>query len=1516
MRLAWKIFRAFVSVLLLLAVVVPAALYVLLSVDGVQNRVRSIAATELSRLLGADVGIEQVRIHPFNRLSVRGMSLCLDGDTLASVGHVSAGFELYHFLHTGELVIDYALVDAANLRVTRTEPGAPLNVQPILDHLKSDKPREDKPFELKINTVILRRGALSYDVLSEPEPEPARFDANHILVHDLAVNAYIPQLSNDVYHIELDHLSFSERSGLELNRMKAETEISQRGIRVEGLGIDLNDSHLSFEPIILPYNGFDDIAAALHREKVSIRTSADCRLNLADASPFVPILSETDLKLLFGLRAHGNLDAVQVERLTLRDADGGKLAVNLSASAQNLTQRDSLEYDLSNCSMVFDGRELSEHLAPFAPAATLATLNRIPVTGLNLKASGTLQNGELTLKSDGEAGALAVTGDYRTTAEGMRLSGLIDLNNFNAGLITANPQLGLASAEASGWVVLKHGVRRADAKIDIERFDFRSYPFSNVSATAKMTSTKQAEINLTVDDPALALLAYFFYDARGEVPSIGTTASLAYADLNALGLDKKRAGYHFGAKLTAELQGQGVDDLSGEVNVFDVSWLDDNHHGVRLPKLRITANPIDNEPGITLESALVNGSLKGRYTLSALPSTLTALAADYMPALFGDKKPELPADKVNDFTFNFTLSPSDEISRFFELPVAVVYDTEISGEVNSTARRASLSVEAPYLRQGNKIIENTNVYVRLDAADEKSMIYATTQFPTKKGDMAVSTLINAMNNRIDTRIDWMIDRLIPINGSFDFSTEILGLTYGPSSTGLPLEARVNFNPGTINFGDETWAIQSSAIQLGPECIDVSNFGLDAGTQSINIDGRISRESTDSLAIALHHVALLPIFETLEIDKAMISGRATGTFTARDLLGGAPVLECPRLRVDGIGYNRCTIGDADIYAAWMNDKKSFFLDADIVGPENKHSHIVGDIYPMDEALDIDFSASEVPVGFLRPFMEAFTSDISGFASGHCRLFGTFKEIDLEGDVYADNVKIKIDFTNTYYIATDSVHIRPGEIKLDNITIRDIEGHTAKLNGEVGHTFFKAPTFRFDITEAHNFLSFNGTPKENPDWYGKIYGNGGASVSGEPGVVNINVNMTTAPGSSFTFELSDRLDAEDYSFITFRDATPDSLKIPDKALDDVPEIVRALQQGLQQAEEDAPSAYNMDIRVGITKDARMTLVMDPTAGDEIKATGEGNLRMTYHSVDNDLAMWGSYTVDEGSYRFTLQDIIIKDFIIKQGSEIKFDGDPYGVKTSLEAYYATNANLSDLDKSFLQDKDLNRTNVPVHALMKVTGDVREPEIKFDLEFPTLNQDTYRKVRSIVSTEDMMNRQIIYLLALNRFYTPDYMESTTKGSELFSVASSTISSQLSSMLGKLSDNWSVAPNLRSDRGDFSDVEVDVTLSSRLLNNRLLFNGNFGYRDKSLNTNQFIGDFDIEYLLNKRGTWRLKAYNRYNDRNYYLRSAQTTQGVGIIFRRDFDNLFSFLRKKRSEAAPTDSTATEAAKKEDVPQKD
>ena len=65
------------------------------------------------------------------------------------------------------------------------------------------------------------------------------------------------------------------------------------------------------------------------------------------------------------------------------------------------------------------------------------------------------------------------------------------------------------------------------------------------------------------------------------------------------------------------------------------------------------------------------------------------------------------------------------------------------------------------------------------------------------------------------------------------------------------------------------------------------------------------------------------------------------------------------------------------------------------------------------------------------------------------------------------------------------------------------------------------------------------------------------------------------------------------------------------------------------------------------------------------------------------------------------------------------------------------------------------------------------------------------------------------------------------------------------------------------------------------------------MNNNSFIGDFDIEYLLNKSGNIRLKAYNRYNEQKYYLRSSLTTQGVGVVLMRDFDDIFSFWKRWR-----------------------
>ena len=423
-----------------------------------------------------------------------------------------------------------------------------------------------------------------------------------------------------------------------------------------------------------------------------------------------------------------------------------------------------------------------------------------------------------------------------------------------------------------------------------------------------------------------------------------------------------------------------------------------------------------------------------------------------------------------------------------------------------------------------------------------------------------------------------------------------------------------------------------------------------------------------------------------------------------------------------------------------------------------------------------------------------------------------------------------------------------------------------------------------------MCFDTNNKINPDWYGKIYASGGGTLRGRPGVVSMMLDVSTTANSDFTFVLSETQTASDYEFLTFSDRRKTELEEISGTVD--PE--EQFKKSLPKPESDRPSLFSMDIRCSVTPAARMTLVMDPKAGDRIVARGGGPMQISYNTDSDEMQIYGKYTLEEGNYNFSLQDLILRDFKIYSGSNISFNGDPMQGVLDITAAYRVNTNLSDLDKSFSTDRDLNRTNVPVDALLKVNGDMRSPEITFDIALPTLTQDVERKVKSIISTDDMMNRQIIYLLALNRFYTPEYMGSTSNGGgELASVASSTLSSQLSSFMGQLTDKISLAPSFRSDKGDFSDMEVDVALSSRLLDNRLLINGNFGYRDRATSQSTFVGDFDIEYLLNKNGNLRLKAYNHFNDQNYYLRSALTTQGIGVIYRRDFDNPFTFLKRKK-----------------------
>ncbi|MCM1484142.1 MAG: translocation/assembly module TamB [Muribaculaceae bacterium] len=1518
MKWAYKILRALLLLAISLAVVVPATLYVLLSLSSVQEGICHRAESELSRLLGITVDIDHISLSPFNRVTLHGMSVYASAaDTMLSVDRLGAGISL-NSLIKGRIVVNYAEIIGLEARIHRATPGSPLNIQPIIDALKpKDKNKPPKAFDFRINTVVIRRSAVSYDVLSEPST-PGRFNPNHIQATDFRADLQLPRMANDDFTIDLRRLALAESCGLVLENLSGYFHIAQNSTVINGLSVRLPYTVLDFKDMEFRYTSLSALGQELRSMDFDVALKGGSRIATADFVPLVPALAGLDLELNLTAHVSGNPGDISISDFSLYDSS--RLSLDMHrVRVTGLTDADvKPAIDMDGMRLRAASGEIASLTDRFGSLAQVPRriVSNLGAVELDADYKGTVEKGVLEATLGSDPGNCSVSVDFaRYPRGGVDVKGNVTAIGFSgatllAGTKSALEQFGEVDLDAEFDLSFKPR-QRPQGTIDahIPRMQYRGHTYTDIDMYANIDRYLYNG-GVHMDNPGVSLDLTAEADLNPEDKSMEFNIDARDVDLASLNLVQNTHGRKLSVTGSGALHGPDMDHMNGQVHLTDISFVDADGSGVTLNDVLVEAHADSTIQEIRLASDLLDAYISGHYRMAQLPAVARGLVERVLPNLTGLTESEsgqaltgMDAPE-NSLTFDIRLKETAPLEDLVKLPVRVIYPVSVTGGIDSRSSNMSLNVDAPYLQQGNRLIENTALSVGLDAGNGsgRANMYFTTMVPTKKGDMTLSATAFGSDGHLDTQVAWHVQRERRFNGDVNVTASF--------SRGVDHEliTSLNVNPGKMVFNDTVWTVDPARILIEGKRVEVEGFKVWRPGQYLTLEGAASDSEADSLVLSLREVSLDYVFETLGIENAMFGGDATGDFYVNSVFTKHPVAYTPALDVRGLKYNYSLLGDARIKAGWDADAGAVTIYADIKQPNGCSSIVDGRIIPMADSLDLWFDADRISIGFLKPFMSAFATEVSGYASGKARLWGSFKLIDMVGDIYGEDVSLTLGFTNTKYTCTDSVHLRPGRIDLHDITLRDVYDHTAKLNGWLTHKCFKEPEFNFNVTEARSLLVYDVKEAASERWYGHVFGDGWATVRGVPGSIDIEADIATAAGSSFTFVLSDALQAYDYDFITFRDRDRERKDLI-AAANAAPEVVRMLKERIARSEvQGPPTVYNMDISVDVRDNTQMNLVMDPVGGDRIRAYGSGRMRMTYGSSNDELRLFGTYTLVRGSYNFTLQDIIIKDFTIREGSSITFNGNPYTARLDIHASYSTNANLSDLDESFLQDKELKRTNVPVNALLNVEGDMRQPDISFGLDFPTLTSDIKRKVLSIVNTEEMMNRQIIYLLALNRFYTPEYM-SATKGNEWVSVASSTISSQLSNMLGQLSDKWSISPNFRSDRGDFSDVEVDLALSSHLLNNRLLLNGNFGYRDKALNNNSFIGDFDIEYLLNRSGSIRLKAYNRYNDQNYYLKSALTTQGVGVVFKRDFDDLLSFLKplrrhkdKNKTEADSTQHT--------------
>ena len=1496
----------------------------MLNIPYFQHRMTVFAEESLKSWLQTEVSIGRIDIGLLNRIIIDRLKVeDQAGKTLAEVPRFSASFDILPLLR-GQISIRTVQLYGLKLHLYKSSPADSLNAAFLLEKFqKKKKKKEPSAIDLRINSVLMRRGTISYDVLNAPPAAENTFTPAHLAFRNVSATVSLTHLTRDSLHLNIKRMGFSEKSGLTLSRLRLDLKANRRQADIEELLIRTPRSLLAFSPVHIRYDsapeGADSAGTTIH---YAFSLLPESRISPNDFAALVPALRASSLQPHIAFRAEGSTKELKVGNLQLwmpgsqRNLHDLALQGAASLRLNEASQIETAAGTLSRLQVSPSGLSLlGEELAALGikvpdPVANLESLDATAQWEMDRSGS------RLSLQAATGAGKLELNAEARsrTATEGkgasrnLAVSAELEGREIDLGQLFPGKELGKTDFALQGAALLGSGkLQHMEAEGEIESFEYKNYPYKKASIRASYSPRKEANCRIRLDDMNASLKADASMTAPlKEKPAYRMRIEVDHLNPYHLHLagDKQR-DMEISLVAKADCAGSNADDLTGYLHLDSILV---RKQGKLYPisYLHLEAQQGKSRRMVFLTSPFFEADIQGNMKLEAIPASVLRMMRPYVPSLFRWENTE---EQKPDNNFNFFAHVRDTkmLTELLDLPLTIYENSYLSGFIEDSTGTLEIKGNFPSFRYGNNTFRNMALHcagnpTHIDCNVNSNMF------------MKNGTLINlnlgaqARDDRVSGSFAWENHDEVEYKGRLELSA-LLKKRLGSNR----LAADVVLHPTEVVIRDTAWTISEASIRID-SVLQIDRFALQHGRQSIRAAGVISASADDLLLLDLRNVQLGYVFDAVNFHSVDFDGQATGRARLASLLS-QPKIDA-EVHVRNFLFNGAPMGDLDIKSGFHAAEDVVPIDALIKSKEKLVTSVRGEVRPKRKGLDLRIGAQGCEIGFIQPYVEGILSRFQGKATGDFHLSGGFKSLQLEGKGLAD-AGFRVDVLGTDFHVKDTVYVSPTQFALRNALIADGEGHQGRVTARMNHTHFKQFSYNLQL-DAENMLLVDKPESFDLPFFGKAYVSGTAYLSGNSSRLDLNGALTTAGDTEFCYKLTGNTVAEDNSFIQFApikfgqnpgDALQNAPATgphpqPSAAGHTAPPADTSGQYTLSSAAKETPLDVRLNLLLDINPAAQLKVVVDPRAGDYISCTGNGNIRIDFFNK-GDFNMFGTYTIDRGVYKFSLQEVIRKDFSIRQGSSLTFGGDPYRANCNLQAIYTVNAvSLRDLGSDVVNVLQTNQTSVRVNCVMDVTGILSSPEIHLGIELPNENEEVQSVVRNFISTDDQMNMQILYLLGIGKFYTPDYADKSgsTNSDAMSSVLSSTLSGQLNNMLSQVinSNKWNFGVNGSTGEEGWTDMEFQGMLSGQLLNNRLLVNGNFGYRDNSMNTNQqsnFIGDFDIEYLLTKSGDIRLRAYNKSNDR-YSTKTTLNTQGIGVVIKRDFDSwlqLLDWRKEKKKE---------------------
>lgn len=1581
---------------LLLAVRVPAF----------QTYLAHKATGYLSTKLNTKVYIDKVAITFFNNAEFEGFYLeDLEHDTLIYADRLMVEFKVFDLL-SREITVSDIWLEGAKVHLSRDSTGQHMNITDVLNKLSAPKsgPQDSTKFDWKLDvhtiglteTDFIYRDAKAHtnvlvyvqqcdiemkkmdmannlvairsmhvdgaDVLVEltrrqkmPDTDTSAFhflvngplltydnltllnsrfrmndgnadtvllkgmDFKHLDVTGINLYAENGSIVKDTIFGTVKMLSAKERSGFTLKNLSTEARVSVNDITLKALDIKTENSHIT-NYLSFNYGHFRDFKDFLNKVRINAKLTRT-QLSLKDLNYFAR-----------------SLDKVQHNNLIVSGEISGKIN---NLSGKNLDIR-------TGSSTVFQGSFSSRGLPDVYETSLNLKVNRLATTVPDIRRiypgakipdnvaqlgvvyySGTLDGFLTDFVSQGKfvstlgSATTDINFKYDRERNKSAYSGHLALDAFELGKFFRDEKnLGRVSLNAN---INGGGLTLESLDVDIggkvSSIVLREHEYRDVIVNGAVQG-KSFNGNLVVRDQFLDMDFTGKVDASEETPEFNFEAHIRKAQLDSLNLTKVKL--FFSGDIEADFKGKTIDDINGLISMNNIHLRRDTIDAF----VNYLALEADFVPGgrkkLHLVSEVAEGDLTGNFSISELPKSLLEFTKHTFTRNYEDTLNISPQN----FQFDIRIFDPRTLTQIIAPQFYHIENTRLTGEFNSVDNSLHLTSFIPKLKYGT--IELRNVDIDADARNTAINFNSSIAKVYTNDSLMLDTAALTANTQSNGDIDFLV-----------LATDKRRFNYGNITASLtPLKGRsvLRMHPSDVKLGNNFWHFNTdNAILIEGTKITTNNLKFSTQDQTIYVTSYLKDDTATSVKLTLDNTSISDFTGMFTSKIKELKGSVNGKLVVENIFYKPNVFA--DFVVDDFKVGKELIGDINIETKLDDDAKRITVLATIKSINNDlEAKGFVSLDPTKPGIDIDVKSKHLGINFLNfTFFEKYVKDCRGYVTVDAKVYGLPSKPLLKGEVVLVDDTVTVSFLNARFHVKNQKAIldEHGFNFGDNLLVHDEKGNRLVASGRINHESFRQ--FELDLAvNAYNAQFLNTTEKQSPFFYGVAYGSGNVTFKGPITTPTIVAYARTGPGTWCRLPIKGSYETNKYSFYNFvsKDTT---VVIKNPFLNSV-----------------KPKGVNFSLKVDVTTDARMDIILDPVSGDMLTSYGSGSLLIKIPQSGS-TTMVGTYEIDRGNYLFTLQSVVNKRFEINKGGTVNFTGDVYKAALNIDAVYEVRSSLSALLSNAIttdgtgtvsgQESQLAsaaKSRVPIQLLLKLTGVLEKPNVAFDIKAidpdPSIKSYVDQQLALLKTNEAELNKQVFGLLVMNRFLPQTNTGSSTivssgyLGGTAANTVSEFLSSQLSSYISNLLDYASVKNldinigyrqydqvNTAGTTGGSSTQglvdtrrELQVALEQRLLNNRLVINagGNLDFGNNTVTDNGSgsqsgsrtvipTGDFQIEYLLTKEGTWRAKAFNRTNYDYFNSRNNNRT-GIGLSYRKEFDKITDLLGQRKKKKDPVE----------------